>query len=91
MLNRTLGPRGPFLQSGVDVVSQLAHLLVRRDSTVATLVAPPRLLLFKPGGDDSSPEFKKSQQKRDDSSELVKRVEGVPKERVQSTDDEEEP
>lgn len=22
---RTLGPRGPFLQSGVEVVSQLAH------------------------------------------------------------------
>lgn len=39
----TLGPRGPFLQSGVEVVSQLAHLRARSESTVATFVALPRL------------------------------------------------
>lgn len=49
----TFGPLGPFLQSGVEVVSQLAHLRASRESLpkwsallllLLLLLAPPRPL-----------------------------------------------
>lgn len=38
---RTFGPRGPFLQRGVEVVSQLAHRLEKRLSEEAVEPFPP--------------------------------------------------
>lgn len=107
----TLGPRGPFLQSGVEVVSQLAHLRARRESPLMLLrmlllfpllvLVPPRepLIVVVWGGGIVFLVWKISQiQEVLDRPLLIEflllllfdldcRVEGVPRERVQSTED----
>lgn len=97
----TLGPLGPFLQRGVEVVSQLAHRRASRLLFPEVQLFPfPQLLLPLPMVLAAEEEYCfgcwiKSQQKlgmqeppddhRSGSDPAVKRVDGVPRERVQST------
>lgn len=88
----TLGPRGPFLQRGVDVVSQLVQ---RWSSRVSLPLETPRREQGKAlYGDVLEVSEKLEIEEEADplffSSFSESRVEGVPKERVQSTEEEEE-
>lgn len=83
----TLGPRGPLRHKGVEVVSQLAHRRARRGSP------PPPLAVARWGleeGGGACLEGRMFQPKPDRLlswlPSSVTRVEGVPKERVQSTE-----
>lgn len=103
----TLGPRGPFLQSGVEVVSQLAQRRARSGSPPPPF-PPPRSGAFvaEAEGGACLLVWRMSQQKLEiddrrpwppprallpvSSTSSLSRVEGVPSERVQSTEGEDE-
>lgn len=94
----TLGPLGPFLHRGVEVVSQLAQRRARRGSP-PPLLLPARWGLFEDGGgvclDGIMFHPKLDMQEERFFSwwwwpfSLVTRVDGVPNDKVQSTEAEE--
>ena len=80
---RTLGPRGPFLQSGVEVVSQLAHRRAPAASAPRVSCCLP-LQLGAEGASQCRPAAAAEGARAAPAS--ARRVDGVPSESVQSTE-----
>jgi hypothetical protein len=79
---RTLGPRGPFLQSGVEVVSQLAHRRAPASAPRVSCCLP--LQLGAEGASQCRPAAAAAGARAAPAS--ARRVDGVPSESVQSTE-----